>query len=358
MKKSRLLALLVVVSTLGACEFAESAVAPSVAGGTPTTAQPATIVPLDASKLGQPSGTSAGTRIAQFHGDLTQLQQAAIQQVQRGRQLQATMEASVASYQISAGKITPNQQGATVSEDSVGNWRNAQTQLQTISATLDQMGGLSNEAAKNVAYAAFLLQSIRETNAAPDATEEDRRQLRVLEESTSQTSTSLDQLLDALRQDVQRQSHFLGSEGAKLAQKAPPSVGAPANVATPPQQSTPQQPTEQSAHVAGPAGAGLASGRPFIVIRFDNPGVEYKQQLYEAVSAALARSPDVAFDIVAVAPATGTPEEIARNSEAARANTEKVTRSLMNMGFPADRVSVSQMTDPNVQSNEVHLYVR
>ena len=30
----------------------------------------------------------------------------------------------------------------------------------------------------------------------------------------------------------------------------------------------------------------------------------------------------------------------------------------MNMGLPADRVSVSQLTDPSVQSNEVRLYVR
>jgi hypothetical protein len=115
---------------------------------------------------------------------------------------------------------------------------------------------------------------------------------------------------------------------------------------------SPQAPV--AGHVAGPAGAGLASGRPFVVIRFDNPGVEYEQQLYEAVSAALARSPSVAFDLVGAAPATGTPED----SEAARASMERVRQSLMNMGLPADRVSISQLTDPDIQSNEVRLYVR
>jgi hypothetical protein len=121
---------------------------------------------------------------------------------------------------------------------------------------------------------------------------------------------------------------------------------------------SPQPSTEQSGPVAAPAGAGLASGRPFVVIRFDNPEVEYEQQLYEAVSAALARSPDVAFDLVAVAPAGGTSEEIARNSEAARASMQKVMRSLFEMGLPADRVSLSQVTDPYIQSSEIHLYVR
>lgn len=354
MKKSSILVLLVVALALGACEFVGSAVAPSVTGGAVgATAQPAAIIPLDVSKLGAPTGTSAGARITQFRSDLAQLQQAAVQQVQRGRQLQADMDASVAGYQIAVSTIKTRQQDGIASDESVGAWQHAQAQLRTISATLDRMNGLSSEVAKNVAYAAYLQQSIRAANTASDAVEEDRRQLRVLEDATTQTATSLDQLLDGLRQQVLRESRFLGAEGAKLAQMAPPAIGAAANAGVSPQQSA-----VPPAQTAGPAGAGLASGRPFVVIRFDNPGVEYEQQLYEAVSAALARSPNVAFDLVAVAPATGTTEEVAQNSEAARASTEKVMRSLLNMGLPADRVSLSQVTDPNVQSNEVHLYVR
>jgi hypothetical protein len=203
--------------------------------------------------------------------------------------------------------------------------------------------------AKNVAYAAFLLQSIRETAAEG----EDQRQLGVLEQSTDQTAASLTQLLDGLRQEVLRQSQFLGVEGAKLAQIAPPSAGLPAAIVAPA-----PLPSAQPARVAGPAGAGFASGRPFVVIRFDNPGVEYEQQLYEAVSAALARSPEVAFDLVAVAPPGGTSEAGAENAEAARASMEFVRQSLLEMGLPAERVSVSQVTDDEVQGSEVRIYVR
>jgi hypothetical protein len=350
MNKFTILSLLVAAATLAACEFAGNALAPSITGGPGNrTVQLTPIVPLDPAVLGQPSGTSAGMRIAQFRSDLAQLQQAAVQQVQRGRQLQADMDASVASYQIAAGTIKSNPQGAAASDAA---WRNAQAQLQTVSVTLDQMSGLSNDVAKNVAYAAFLQQSVNETNAAPDATEQDRRQLGILEQSTNQTGTSLSQLLDGLRQEVLGQSHFLGTEGAKLAQLAPPSAAAPSPVAM-----SPQPAPEQSTHIAGAAGAGLASGRPFVVIRFDNPGVEYEQQLYEAVSAALARSPDVAFDLVGVAPA-GTSEDGAANAEAARQSMQRVKQSLLNMGLPADRISISQLSDPNIQTSEVHLYVR
>lgn len=354
MKKSGVFVLSVVAVALGACEFVGSAIAPSVTGGAAgTAAQPAAIVPLDVSKLGAPSGTPAGARITQFRSDLAQLQQAAVQQVQRSRQLQTDMDASVAGYQIAVSTIKTRQPGGVATDDSIGAWQHAQAQLRTISAILDQMNGLSSDVAKNVAYAAYLQQSIRAASTAPGAAEEDRRQLRVLEDATSQTATSLDQLLDGLRRQVLRESHFLGAEGAKLAQMAPPSVGATASAGTPPQQSA-APPTQ----TVGPAGAGLAGGRPFVIIRFDNPGVEYEQKLYEAVSAALARSPKVAFDLVAVAPANGTSEESAQNSEAARASSERVMRSLLDMGLPADRISISQVTDPNIQGTEVRLYIR
>ncbi len=349
MIKLPLPALLSVALVLAGCEFASNAVAPSVTGGVGG-AQPVTVVPLNAAELGQPSATPTGAQVAQFHSNLAQLQHAAVQQLQRARQLQADMDAGVAGYQIATGTIRPGQPAAAPAE-SVASWQNAQAQLRTVSATLDQMSGLSNDVAKNVAFGAFLLQSIREAGAAPGVGGEDRRQLGVLEESTQQTSTSLDQLLEALRQEVFSKSHFLGTEGAKLAQIAPPAAAASAAMA-------PRQSTPSAAHVAGEPGAGLASGRPFVVIRFENPGVEYEQQLYEAVSAALARSPDVAFDLVAVAPAGGTPEESVSNAEQARASTERVLHSLVDMGLPADRVSFSQVTDPNVQTSEVQLYVR
>ena len=349
MKRLPFLSLLVAAAALAGCEFASNAVAPSVVGGAGSApGSPTAIVPLDVAKLGQPSGTSAGIRIAKFRTDLAQLQNAAIQEVQRGTQLQADMDAAVATYQIAMGTIDSNRQANAAAPVPPDAWRNAQAQLQTISSVLDRMSGLSNEVAKNVAFAAFLGQSIRETNSATDATDLDRQQLALLEGSTTQTATSLDQLLGGLRQQVLQQSHFLGTEGARLAQIAPPAAAVSAG--TPLQ----QQPVQQSTHVPGPAGSGIASGRPFVVIAFDNPGVEYEQQLYEAVSAALARSPNVAFDLVGAAPATATPED----AEAVRASMERVRQSLANMGLPGDRVSISQLTDPDIQSNEVRLYVR
>jgi hypothetical protein len=326
MKTSRILPLLVAASMLGACEFVGNGLVPSVTGeaadGAP---QPAQIVPLDESELGEPSGTSAGVRIAQLRSDLTQLQQTTIQQLQRAKQLRAGMETKADNYRTAVSTIKPASQDPAAMRASQAGWQIAQAQLQGMSADLDQMNGLSAEVEKSAASAADLLQSIREANGASDATDVDHQQLQLLEKSAGDTAASLDQLRESLRQEVPPRSEFLETQRTRLAQLAP----SPAAVAS----------------------AELSARQPFVVIPFKDPAVDYQQPLYDAVSTALERWPEVAFDLVAVAPA-------AESAEAARADMEKVRASLQGMGLPPERVSVSEITDPSVQSNEVRLYVR
>jgi len=110
--------------------------------------------------------------------------------------------------------------------------------------------------------------------------------------------------------------------------------------------------------LSGVPGSGIATGRPLVVIRFDTESVDYESALFSAVSAALDRRPNAAFDVVAVTPAAGTQAQIAVNANAARRNADAVLRSLASMGLPADRVSVTSVTSPVAQVNEVHIFVR
>jgi hypothetical protein len=105
-------------------------------------------------------------------------------------------------------------------------------------------------------------------------------------------------------------------------------------------------------------GSGIATGRPLVVIRFDRENPDYEQALFAAVSATLDRRPNAAFDLVAVAPAAGTPAQVSLNTSKARRSADKVMRSLTSMGLSPDRVSLSTMTSATAQTNEVHLYVR
>jgi hypothetical protein len=105
-------------------------------------------------------------------------------------------------------------------------------------------------------------------------------------------------------------------------------------------------------------GAGIAGGRPLVLIRFDRPNVNYEQALFAAVSAALDRRPDASFDLVAVTPSTGSQAQLSLAREESRRDAERVLRSLTSMGLSPNRVALSQMTSPAAQTNEVHLYVR
>ena len=101
-----------------------------------------------------------------------------------------------------------------------------------------------------------------------------------------------------------------------------------------------------------------AARRPLVVIRFDRPVVEYEQPLFTAVSEALDRRPNATFDLVAVAPETGTPAQVALSASRARRNAEEVLRTLSAMGLAADRVGLSATSSADARSAEVHVYVR
>lgn len=365
MKKQSIIAVLAVAMTLGACEYSQNAVAPSITGqpvgtipATPVAGAPVEALPyepLDASNASTPTGTLVGERVNQLRADLTRLQASVAEQIQRHQQLRADSEANAAAYQTTVGAINAKLQiGTTPGNPGVIDaYKRAQGQLQMVGADLDQMNTLSNEAANNAAFNAYLLESIRASYSVYGAVDEDHRQLRILEDAATQTAVSIDRLLTALTEDISRQNHFLGIERSNLTQMAMAVNNGEYYGTTLASRSImpPAQP-------ASAPGAGLASGRPLVIIRFDRNDVKFEQALYQATSAALQRRPNAAFDVVAVGSALGTPAQVALNSDIARTNADKVVRSLLNMGLPADRVSLAQVTDPNIQSNEVHLYVR
>ena len=107
-----------------------------------------------------------------------------------------------------------------------------------------------------------------------------------------------------------------------------------------------------------PPGSGLASGRPYVVIRFTESSVDYEKALSEAVKRAVARKPDLAFDLVAVTPRAGTAEELADLTEKAHAEAAAVMKSLNDLGIGPERVSMMTWTGQPTDVNEIRLYIR
>ena len=105
---------------------------------------------------------------------------------------------------------------------------------------------------------------------------------------------------------------------------------------------------DMAARAAAPAVAPEARRKPFVVIRFEQPDPDYAEPLYAAMSGALARWPDVEFDLVAVT----------RDADAARHDLAAVMNSLAAMGMPAERLSLAAVPAADDATDEVWIYLR
>ena len=369
----RWLGLVGVATLLAGCSFGSDALWPSLTGEDPSgTAAPAAAPPPQGVPQGpvlgdtffqspgvtpgQPTGTLVGEKVQELRSDLTRLQGELVGQNNSLQTLRNQARSGATAYHVLLAGINARLQvGSTPGNpELVAQWNQAQGELSKVGESIASLNGLGVDSASTSALAAFLLDSTRATFGLYGALEEDHRQLAILEDEVNKTVVVLDRLLDELTEDIARTQNYYTTERSNLTALAVAvdngeflggSLGNRAFGVPPP---------------PIPGGGASMVGRtaPLVVIRFDTPNVEYDQALYSAVSQALARRPNAAFDLVAVAPGLGSPAQVALASNKSRRSAETVLRSLTNMGLPADRVSLSSTTNPNAQVAEVHLYVR
>jgi len=303
-----------------------------------------------------PTGTHVGQKIQELRGDLARLQSQLSKENGNMQAYRASARKSAAAYHSLLGQINARLQVGTTpgNPELVAQWNQAQVELNKVGESISSLNTLSNEVSATSSLAAYLLESTRATFELRGAVEEDHRQLAVLEDEVNKTVVVIDRLLNELTEDIQRAQNYYTAERANLTamqvaiDNGEYIGGSLANRA-------------YGVPVPAPAGGAAALvGRkqPLVVIRFSDPNVDYEQVLFTVVGRALDRRPNAAFDIVAVAPQVGNSAQVALATNRARRNAEKVLRSLTNMGLPADRVTLSATSSPNVQVDEVQVFVR
>ncbi len=366
---------------LAACDFTDDALIPSLTGEPPSGGDRQVIVASAAERnpqptisgappqlgqnnfqpggvtAGQPTGTEVGRRVERLRGDLGRLQ-ASIgngNEVLQGLRQQTIANAN--TYQSLVADIQARLQVGTTpgNPNLVAAWTQAQMTLDQISDGVGQMNGLSNSVADSSALAAFILESVRATYGLTGAIDEDHRQLAILEDEVNRTVVLIDRLLNELSEDISRQTNYVGRERSNvtvlsLAVKNGELFGT----------SLANRAFGTAAPARGPSNpvANLANRRPLVVIRFDRPNVPYQEPLFTAASEALNRRPGAVFDIVSIVPQQGTPAQVALSANQSRRNAEQVLQTLIQMGLPSDRLSLSSTSSADVGSNEVHIYVR
>lgn len=321
---------------------APSAALPAAPGGAPV----ATITPITIEN-GADTGTAVNKTIQSLRAQVAGLQQRLASNSARFAELRNAGAGAAGAYQAAKATITTRLQVGTTrgNPELVAQWNTAQSQLDALSANVNALNALGTDITNDSSTAHYALDQIGATYNVSGAVDEDHRQLRLLEDETSQTIVMIDRLLRETSDGIQRQTAYLANERSNLttlaaAIKSGDFFGGGVGTSL------------------GGAGPAVAAGAPLVVVRFDRPNVDYQQILYAALNQALQNRPGANFQVVAVSPTRGSAASVQIAQTAARRHAQDVMRSMTDMGVPATRLNVASTTDPSATASEVRVFVR
>jgi hypothetical protein len=323
--------------------FGAPAALPAATGGAPVT----TITPINIEN-GADTGTAVNKTVQSLRAQVAGLQQRLASNSARLAELRNQGAGAAGAYQGAKANITTRLQVGTTrgNPELVAQWNTAQSQLDALSANVNALNALGTDVTNDSSTAHYALDQISATYNVSGAVDEDHRQLRLLEDETSQTIVMIDRLLRETSDGIQRQTAYLANERSNLttlaaAIKSGDFFGGGVINAS-----------------LGGAGPAIASGSPLVVVRFDRPNVDYQQILYAALNQALQNRPGANFQVVAVSPTRGSAASVQIAQTTARRHAQDVMRSMTDMGVPATRLNVASTTDPAATSSEVRVFVR
>jgi hypothetical protein len=345
---------------------AESIAPPTAAGGAPLAAVPptagtapvatavgiapmVTITPVNI-EPGADTGTQVNRTVQTLRAQMTGIESKLAANAQRLNDLRNGGAASAGAYQEAKAQITTRLQIGTTkgNPELVGQWNNAQTSLDQLSANINALNGLGTDVSNDSSAAHFALDQIGATFNVAGAVDEDHRQLSLLQDETSQTLVMIDRLLSEISDTVQRQTAYVANERGALTSLASAIKNGELYGGTP-----------GITMASASGGVQLASaGTPLVVIRFDRADVDYQQVLYTALNQALQQRPNAGFEVVAVSPTRGTAASVQIAQTTAKRHAQDVMRSMTDMGVPAARMGIASATDPAAAGSEVRVFLR
>ncbi len=355
--------LLTAVSGCGSVDGFSAGSAPVASA--PSSNRVSAVLPL-APTVAVPTSTPVGEKAAQLRVDLGRLaarldeRQSLLTAIRSGN-----MENGQLYYALVAAMNARLQVGTTPGNPIVTQqWDQAQTTLDRLNEDVGRLNKLSSAVSKDAGDASYIVDATRAAFGISGALDEDHQALARLLDDSNRAQVAIDRLLSDISDDVARQSTYIANERRNLTalsvavKNGQPIGGAlsgrvqQAGLGAAPSAATPSG-LSNAAGVVRPDGR-----RPLVVIRFDRPNVVYEQALYNAVSQALERRPDVSFDLVAVSPTRGGAGPAALAANQARRSAEQVMRSLTDMGLPPNRLALSSANSQTVDANEVQLFIR
>ncbi len=362
------------------------------------------------SNFGPSSGTVVGNRALELRDEVLRLRSSVNLNASEFSVLRSSGAAGAVQYHSTVAAITARLQNGTTRGNPIllRQWDEAEASLNEVTNSLERLNSLQTSVAADASLASYLLESIQAAFQLSGAVDEDHDQLKLLRDEVSRQVVQLDYMRNQVTDDIQRQTAYLTTErgnlqalafaitrgellGSSLANRpvivntppvmslpgattpyGRPSAYAPAPSAAPsipvqpgqpgPAPMSPREYMSESGQgqTAAPVDSAVApsAGRLLVLIRFNQPTVDYAQQLSQAVSTAIDRQPGAEFSVIAVSPSSGDPAELATQQEAANRNAETVKRSLIQLGLAPSRVTLARAQMQSATTPEVHVYVR
>lgn len=351
------------------------------------------------SNFGPSSGTAVGNRAQELRDEVLRLRSSVNMNMQRYATLRANGASGAVQYHSTVAAITARLQNGTTRGNPIllRQWDEAEESLNQVTGSLDHLNALQTSVAADGSLTSYIVESIQAAFQLSGAVDEDHDQLRLLRDEANRVVSQLEYMQSNIAEDIQRQTTYLAVERSNLQalavainrgellgnslanrpvivnnppialspQQAPmaesprmaPSAPAPAAAPTIPV--TPERIAPMPSTSAEPASSAFSSlGHLLVVIRYNQPVVDYEQQLSHAVGTVLQRMPNAMFTVIAVAPQSGNSSDIAAQQETANRNAEGVKRTLVQLGLSPSRISMANSQSATAQTPEVHIYVR
>ena len=237
----------------------------------------------------------------------------------------------------------------------------AQSELDNIEEYMREINLLNQKVNADAGVVALLKSTLNKTLRLAGAIDQDHRQLELLEDDTEKLEIDIARLINEITEEISRQAGFAKIENQNmlvmavairngeamgtgilnrsfLAAQALAEAGAPDEQLEVPRVNI--------------------TGLPLVVIRFDDPDIDYEKTLFDAIGTTIDKKAGANFGLVAVSPIGKNEGETRINSSKVKKYAERVLRSLVSFGLPSKRVALSAKTSGEVVVPEVHIYVQ
>jgi len=303
---------------------------------------------------GNPVFTYVGQRIIEMKEEFNKLDQDITLKKNNFDQLRSTGIQSAENYHSIVAAIAARLQIGTTPGNPIllDQYEKAQTELADVGAQGQTIVDVGNQIALLSTRVSYLLEQARSAKKLRGAVDEDHRNLSSFQDNLKMKSVDLVRVLEELNETVRRRDIFLAAERRRLTQLANAiAIGETFGLGLGTIKSLPvlensekQQRSESN-----------VSATPIAIFRV-NELEKYQQSLFGAVSAALDKAPEATFTLVAVSSTAGNASEQAERAANVQNNVSKVMSSLISMGMPADRLSVSTLAVASIENTEIRVY--